>query len=148
MLNDYLQFALAVVSIWRRSWLSVAFSSLYLLHMAADPYLSDPAYYIALIMIDSAVAMSITAYTPSRNDLAVAACSGLFLIVNCIGLGIWFAGMEPAPYDYACSVVYVIMIASVISTRKPANERKRRSDRRLGFSRPVLAVRSGLGLHR
>jgi hypothetical protein len=146
-LNDYLQFALCAASIWRQSWLAVSFSFLYLLHMAADPYLSDPAYYIVLILIDSAVAMAISAYTTSRQDLVVAACAGLFLIVNCFGFGLWFIGAEPAPYDYACSVVYGMMIASVIGTRRPAHERMQRDDGRLGCSGAWFAVREGLGLH-
>ena len=146
-LNEFLFFTLCAVSIWRRSWLAVAFSFLYLLHMAADPYLSDPAYYIALIMIDSAIAMSISAYTPSRHDMAVAACAGLFLIVNCYGLIIWFIGLEPEPYNYACTAAYVIMITTIISMGKPAHERRQRYDVGLGCSGAWLTMRKGLGVH-
>lgn len=145
--NDYFQFALCAVSIWRRSWLAVSFSFLYLLHMAADQYLSDPAYYIALILIDSAVAMAISAYTPSRHDISVSACAGLFLIVNCYGMIIWFMGLEPDPYNYACTAAYIIMITTIICMGKPAHERKQRDDGRLGCSGAWFAVREGLGLH-
>ena len=146
-LNEFLFFTLCSVSMWLRSWLAVAFSFLYLLHMAADSYLNDPAYYIALIMIDSAIAMSISAYTPSRHDMAVAACAGLFLIVNCYGLIIWFIGLEPEPYNYACTAAYIIMITTIISMGKPAHERRQRDDVGLGRSGAWLAVREGLGLH-
>ena len=147
MLNEFLFFTLCAVSIWRRSWLAVAFSFLYLLHMAADPYLSDPAYYIVLILIDSSVAMAISAYTPSRHDLSVAACAGLFLIVNCYGLAIWFMGLDPDPYNYACTAAYIIMITSIVSIGRPAHERKRRDNMRLGGRCAVLACREGVGMH-
>lgn len=147
LLNEYLQIMLAVVSIWRRSWLALAFSILYLLHMAVESHLSSPMYYLALILIDAAVAMAITAYTPSRRDIAVAACSGLFILVNCYGLAIWWLYMPPTSYDHACAAVYIIMITTIISMGKPAHERMQRDDGRLGCSCAWFAVREGLGLH-
>lgn len=145
--NDYMQIMLAVVSIWRRSWLALAFSILYLLHMAVESYLSSPMYYLALILIDAAVAMAITAYTPSRRDIAVAACAGLFILVNCYGMAIWWLYMPPTSYDYACAAVYIIMITTIMSMGKPAHERRQRDDGHMGGSCAWLAVREGLGLH-
>jgi len=146
-INDYMQILLAVVSIWRRYWLALAFSILYLLHMAVESHLSSPMYYLALILMDAAIAMAITAYTPSRRDIAVAACAGLFILVNCYGLAIWWLYMPPTSYDYACTAVYIIMITTIISMGKPAHERRQRDDGRLGRSSAWLAVREGLGLH-
>lgn len=146
-LNEFLFFSLCIVSVWRRSWLAVAFSFMYLLHMAADSYLSDPAYYVVLILIDSAVAMSISAYRPSRQDLAVAACSGLFLIINGYGLIIWFIGLQPDSYNYACSAAYIIMIASIISMGRASHERRGRDKVRVDGRSSVLACRAGMGVH-
>ena len=145
--NDHMQILLAVVSIWRRSWLALAFSILYLLHMAVESHLSSPMYYLALILIDAAVALSISAYTPSRRDIFIAGCCGLFLLVNCYGLAIWWLYMPPTSYDYACTAVYIIMITTIISMGKPAHERRQRDDVGLGRSGAWLAVREGLGLH-
>ena len=146
-INDVLFITLAVVSVLRRSWLAVAFSILYLLHMAVESHLSSQMYYLALILIDAAVAMSITAFTPSRRDIFIAGCCGLFLLVNCYGLAIWWLYMPPTSYDYACTAVYIIMITTIISMGKPAHERLQRDDGRLGRSSAWLAVREGLGLH-
>ncbi len=146
-INDYMQIMLAVVSIWRRSWLALAFSILYLLHMAVESQLSGPMYYLTLILIDAAVALSISAYTPSRRDIFIAGCCGLFLLANCYGLAIWWLYMTPTSYNYACAAVYIIMITTIISMGKPAHERMQRDDGRLGCSGAWFAVREGLGLH-
>ena len=146
-INDVLFIVLAVVSVLRRSWMAVAFSFLYLLHMAVESHLSSPMYYLALILIDAAVALSISAYTPSRRDIFIAGCCGLFLLVNCYGLAIWWLYMPPTSYDYACTAVYITMITTIISMGKPAHERKQRDDGGLGCSGAWLAVREGLGLY-
>lgn len=145
-LNDFLFLALFVVSIWRRSFLAVALCFLYLIHSIADSYLSDPAYYISLILIDSAVAMSISAYNPSKSDMAAAACAGLFLIANSYGLIIWYIGMDPASYDIACTIIYLINITSIFSTGRP-HERMRRYKLRVDSRRSVLSCCEGFCLH-
>src|SRR5574344_2743856 len=145
--NDYMQILLAVVSIWRRSWLALAFSILYLLHMAVGSHLSSPMYYLALILIDAAVALSISAFTPSRRDIFIAGCCGIFMLVNCYGLAIWWLCIPPTSYDYACTAAYITMITTIISTGNPAHERRQRDDGRLGCSGAWLALREGLGLH-
>lgn len=147
LLNEYLQILLAVVSIWRRSWLALAFSILYLLHMAVESHISSHMYYLALILIDAAVALSISAFTPSCRDILIAGCCGIFMLVNCYGLAIWWLYMPPTSYDYACTAVYIIMITTIISMGKPAHERRQRDDGRMGGSGAWIAVREGLGLH-
>src|SRR5574344_147103 len=145
--NDYMQILLAVVSIWRRSWLALAFSILYLLHMAVGSHLSSPMYYLALILIAAAVALSISAFTPSRRDIFIAGFCGVFMLVNCYGVAIWWLYMPPTSYDDACTAVYITMITTISGMGKPAHERIQRDDGSLGCFGAWLAVREGLGLH-
>jgi hypothetical protein len=146
-INDFLFIALCLVAVLTRSHAGVAFCCLYLLHMLVQSYLGDVAYYGALILIDSAVAMSICAIKqPSRNAIAVAVCSGVFLVINCAGLVMWWLYISPAAYDLACSAAYLLMISALIKMR-PTYERKRGGI--LDLDHPVagVAVRQGVGMH-
>lgn len=146
-INDVLFIALCLVAVLTRSHAGVAFCCLYLLHMMAQSYLGDVAYYGSLILIDSAVAMSICAIKkPSRNAIYVAVCSGVFLVINCAGLVMWWLYLSPVVYDAACSAAYMLMISALIKMR-PTYERKRGGNVDLACPVAGTAVRQGVGLH-
>lgn len=146
-INDLLLIAASLAAFVTRSHAGVAFCCLYLVHMLAQSYLGDVEYYGALILIDSAVALSICAIKqPSRNAITVAVCSGLFLVINCAGLVMWWLYLSSAAYDLACSAAYLLMISALIKMR-PTYERKRGGI--LDLDHPVAgaAVRQGMGMH-
>lgn len=146
-INDFLFITLCLVAAFTRSYSGIAICFLYSIHMLMQSMLGDIAYYGILILIDSAVALSICAVKqPSRNAIAVAVCSGLFLVINCAGLIAWWLYLSPAAYDLACSVAYLLMISALIKMR-PTYERKRGGI--LDLDHPVAgaAVRQGVGLH-
>ena len=146
-MNDILLIVVSLVAVLTRSHAGVAFCCLYLLHMLAQSYLGDVEYYGALILIDSAVALSICAINrPSRNAIAVAVCSGLFLAINCAGLVMWWLYLSPAAYDLACSAAYLLMISALIKMR-PTYERKRGGNVDLACPVAGTAVRQGVGMH-
>ena len=146
-LNDLLFLCMFAVCAWRRSLLAVLFCSLYFIHMIIESQLSDPAYYSELILIDAAIAMLVSAYNPSKVDSIAAICAGMFLIANSYGLVIWYAGLEPDSYNYACSSIYVITIALMLGFGVSCNERKRRNNVRLVGFRSVMPRCQSLGLH-
>lgn len=143
-INDWLFLSLLAASIWRRQRIAVAFSFLYLLQSIADPILADWAYYWTLIVIDAGVALSISAFTPSRSDLIIAACSGMFLVINSVGAVMWWLGMGPDSYDHACTVAYIIMFASLIRMRP---EHGSCDNHDLDNHGARAALRARLGLH-
>lgn len=146
-LNDLLFFCLCCVAMITRSRCGVAFCCLYLLHMLFESYLGDAAYYGLLILIDSAVAMLICLLSnPSRNAIAVATCSGVFLVINCAGLVMWWFYLSPAAYDLACSAAYLLMISALIKMR-PTHDRMFSGNVDLACHAAGATVRQGVGLH-
>lgn len=146
-ISDFLLILVSLVAVFTRSHAGVAFCCLYLLHMLAQSYLGDAAYYGTLILIDSAVAMSICAIKkPSRNAISVAVCSGVFLVINCAGLVMWWLYISPAAYDVACSAAYLLMISALIKMR-PTHDSMRSGDLDLDYPVAGATVRQGVGLH-
>lgn len=143
-INDILLIVVSMVAVLTRSHAGVAFCCLYLLHMLSQYYLGDVEYYGALILIDSAVAMSICAIKqPSRNAISVAVCSVVFLVINCAGLVMWWLYLSPTAYDLACSAAYLLMISALIKMR-PTYERKRCGNVDLACPVAGTAVRQGV----
>lgn len=143
-INDFLFITLCLVAALTRSNSGIAICFLYSIHMLIQSMLGDIAYYGILILIDSAVAMSICAIKqPSRNAITVAVCSGIFLVINCAGLVMWWLYLSPAAYDLACSAAYLLMISALIKMR-PTYERNRGGDLDLDYPVAGAAVRQGV----
>lgn len=143
--NDWLAVIVLASSLYARSPAALCFCALYLAHMAVESKLGDEAYYLSLILIDSAVAIVTTAiYRPSRATIITGIASGSFLVVNVAGFAAWFFYLPPAPYDAICSVIYIAMMAALINE---GSNGCRVALYDLGLSAAHSALRKGLGMH-
>lgn len=144
--NDWLAVIVLVSSLYARSPAALCFCALYIAHMAVESKLVDEAYYLSLILIDSAVAIVTTAVSrPSRATIITGIASGLFMVANVAGLAAWSLYLSPGPYDAFCSVVYVAMAVALIN--EGINGRRIGRIHYMGGSRAGAAVREGVGLH-
>lgn len=131
---------------YARAPAAIAFCALYLAHMAIESKLGDVAYYSTLILIDSAVAIVITAIpSPSRASIITCLASGLLLVANVAGFAAWSLYLPPDPYDAFCSVVYIVMAWALFT--EGINGRRFRRIHNLGSSGASTAVRESMGLH-
>lgn len=146
-INDWFAMGVLLASVCAMSPAALSFCLLYITHMMFEPAMSDPVYYVSLIIIDSAVAFSIAAIKrPSRASMITAIFSGVFLVVNCAGLIAWYLYLPPAPYDALCSIVYVTMAAALIREGRNGGG----WNRFCGVARALAGsfVRKGVGLHK
>lgn len=146
-INDWLAAGVLLASVCAMSPAAMSFCLLYIIHMMIEPVMSDQIYYVSLIIIDSAVAFSITAMrSPTRASVITAIFSGVFLVVNCAGLIAWYLYLPPAPYDALCSIVYVTMAAALIREGRNGGG----WDRFWGVARTLTSsfVRKSMGVHK
>lgn len=145
-LNDVLFAMTCVTAVYARSALAAVFCSAYALHSFYSAEMEQWMRYVALILIDSAVAFTAVAVKhPSRGTVLTGVFSGAFLVVNATGFVLWYLYLPPATYDAVCSVVYIAMMAAFID--EGSNGRLRLAVYRLAGSIAGAPVRKGVGLH-
>ena len=166
-LNDVLFAMMCLTAVYARSALAAVFCAAYAMHSLYSAEMAQWLRYVALILIDSAIAfLACAAGTalsyvssklpklewiaefskqPSRGTVVTGVFSGAFLVVNSVGLVLWYNYIPPATYDAVCSVVYIAMMAAFID--EGSNGRLRLAVYRLAGSDPSLSVRKGLGMH-
>ena len=166
-LNDVLFAMMCFTAVYARSALAAVFCAAYALHSFYSPDMEQWHRYVVLILIDSAVAFIACAMgpllaflmrvthnlhwldeppnQPSRGTVLTGVFSGAFLVVNSVGLVLWYNYIPPATYDAVCSVVYIAMMAAFID--EGSNGRLRLAVYRLAGYAPRVAVRKGVGVH-
>lgn len=144
-LNDVLFLCVCGSAIYARSVSAMLFCAAYAIHSFYSQEMAQWARYVALILIDSAMAFAVVAIKrPSRASVITGVFSGVFLAVNSVGLIAWYLYFPPATYDAVCSVVYIAMGAALINE---GSNGLRLALHDMGVSSAGATVRKGVGLH-
>ncbi|MGL4757273.1 MAG: hypothetical protein ACRCXB_33390, partial [Aeromonadaceae bacterium] len=90
-LNDVLFLCVCGSAIYARSVSAMLFCAVYAIHSFYSQEMAQWARYVALILIDSAMAFAVVAIKrPSRASVITGVFSGVFLAVNSVGLIAWY----------------------------------------------------------
>lgn len=144
-LNDVLFLCVCGTAIYARSVSAMLFCAAYAIHSFYSQEMAQWARYVALILIDSAMAFAVVAIKrPSWAGVITGVFSGVFLAVNSVGLIAWYLYFPPATYDAVCSVVYIAMGAALINE---GSNGRRLALHDMGVSSAGATVRKGVGLH-
>ncbi len=132
--DDWLMVVALVAAVATRWWVVAGLAATYCAQSAIDyaGWLDAYGYYLSAALIDALFVLIIHLQSPVSRQLRIAQLiCALFIPVQIGGLAMWYLYEPPLVYNVACSVLYVVLITTIISRDKKRARNRKDSELRI-----------------